>query len=140
MDTNHSGPTASSGSTDSPAPIDSGPIEPPVTPREPYGWRFWLLLGGLALVMVIIAIPNFVKARTTACHNACIGNLKQLDGAIQKWALHKKAVGTNQVDAVELLEFLKGTMLPACPANGTYSFATVSESPRCTQSAIGHSL
>jgi type II secretory pathway pseudopilin PulG len=36
-------------------------------------------------LLAAIAIPNFVKARTTAQKNACINNLRQIDGAIQQW-------------------------------------------------------
>jgi len=32
-------------------------------------------------LLAAIAIPNFVKARATAQKNACIANLRQLDGA-----------------------------------------------------------
>ncbi len=32
-------------------------------------------------LLAAIAIPNFVKARTTAQKNARIANLKQIDGA-----------------------------------------------------------
>ena len=38
-------------------------------------------------LLASIAVPNFVKARTTAQMNACISNLRQIDGAIQQWAL-----------------------------------------------------
>ena len=32
-------------------------------------------------LLAAIAIPNFVKARTASQKNACIANLKQLEGA-----------------------------------------------------------
>ena len=41
-------------------------------------------------LLAAIAIPNFVKARTTAQKNACVANLKQIDGAVQQWALEQK--------------------------------------------------
>ena len=41
-------------------------------------------------LLAAIAIPNFVKARTTAQKNACIANLKQIDGAKEQWALENK--------------------------------------------------
>ena len=38
-------------------------------------------------LLAAIAIPNFVRARTQSQKNACINNLRQIDGAIQQWAL-----------------------------------------------------
>ena len=38
-------------------------------------------------LLAAIAIPNFVKARTASQKNACIANLKQMDGAKATWAL-----------------------------------------------------
>src|SRR3989440_5317790 len=38
-------------------------------------------------LLAAIAIPNFVRARTTAQANACINNLRQYDGAAQTYAL-----------------------------------------------------
>ena len=35
-------------------------------------------------LLAAIAIPNFVKARSTAQANVCINNLRQIDGAIQQ--------------------------------------------------------
>src|SRR2546425_3255499 len=41
-------------------------------------------------LLAAIAIPNFVKARTTAQQNACINNLRQIDSAKQQWALETR--------------------------------------------------
>src|SRR5437870_11102819 len=41
-------------------------------------------------LLAAIAIPNFIKARTTSQMNACINNLRQIDGAEQQWALETK--------------------------------------------------
>src|SRR5438105_13795352 len=38
-------------------------------------------------LLAAIAIPNFVRARTTSQANACINNLRQMDGAVQHYAL-----------------------------------------------------
>jgi len=43
-----------------------------------------------------IAIPNFIRARTTSQMNACINNLRQIDGAIQQWALENSAAAAHQ--------------------------------------------
>src|SRR2546423_7409816 len=41
-------------------------------------------------LLAAIAIPNFVRARTTAQQNACINNLRQIDSAKQQWALETR--------------------------------------------------
>ena len=38
-------------------------------------------------LLAAIAIPNFIKARATSQQNACINNLRQIDAAINEWAL-----------------------------------------------------
>src|SRR5687768_11119835 len=85
-------------------------------------------------LLAAIAIPNFVKARTTAQKNACINNLRQIDGAKEQWALEKKlAPAAASVDAeVEL--YIKGGR-PKCPASGDYTFQPVDTAPTCSLSA-----
>ena len=95
----------------------------------------------LAAILAAIAIPNFVKARATAQKNACIADLKQIDGAVQQWALENKKAATDTYALTDttLLAYLKGSLLPACPGGGTYSAgATVSASPTCD--VAGHTL
>jgi prepilin-type N-terminal cleavage/methylation domain-containing protein len=83
-------------------------------------------------LLAAIAIPNFVKARATAQKNACINNLRQIDGAKEQWALEKrKTTGEAVVDA-EINEYLKGNVAPICPANGTYTYNNVGTNPVCT--------
>jgi prepilin-type N-terminal cleavage/methylation domain-containing protein len=49
-------------------------------------------------LLAAIAIPNFVKARGTAQKNACINNLRQIDGAKEQWALeNKKSSGATEL-------------------------------------------
>ena len=94
-------------------------------------------------LLAAIAIPNFVKARATAQKNACIANMKQIDGAVQQWALEEKKVATDAVliTEVTLLPYMKGSVMPTCPATGSaYTLANVSTSPTCSQSASGHTL
>jgi prepilin-type N-terminal cleavage/methylation domain-containing protein len=46
-------------------------------------------------LLAAIAIPNFVKARQNSQTNACVNNLRQIDGAKQQWALEQgKTAGT----------------------------------------------
>lgn len=95
-------------------------------------------------LLAAIAIPNFVKARTSAQKNACINNLRQVDGAIEQWALEQKK---KQGDAIvttgtpSILDYLKGAALPACPAdNSAYVIGNVGVNPSCPNAALGHTL
>jgi prepilin-type N-terminal cleavage/methylation domain-containing protein len=90
-------------------------------------------------LLAAIAIPNFVRARTTSQQNACINNLRQLDGAVQQWALENKQPSGANVGLTSIKPYIKLTSagnLPACPANGTYAVTTVSTNPTCTLSTF----
>ena len=69
-------------------------------------------------LLAAIAIPNFVKARNTAQSNACINNMRQIDGAVQQWALEsRKADDADPNSALsEIAKYIKGEKLPVCPS------------------------
>ena len=84
-------------------------------------------------LLAAIAIPNFVKARKTAQKNACINNLRQIDGAKEQWALENKAT----TGAVPTEGDLYGTdkyikTPPVCPGGGTYSINNMATKPTCS--------
>jgi prepilin-type N-terminal cleavage/methylation domain-containing protein len=91
-------------------------------------------------LLAAIAIPNFVKARTTSQQNACINNLRQYDGAVQQWALENKKQSSDVYGMASLQPYIKLTsasQLPACPAGGAYAPGnTVANPPTCSLSAI----
>jgi prepilin-type N-terminal cleavage/methylation domain-containing protein len=85
-------------------------------------------------LLAAIAIPNFVKARVTAQKNACINNLRQLDGAIQQFALENKKAANDGVQLSDCTPYLKNSVV--CPAGGStisdsYSVTTCNASPTC---------
>lgn len=90
-------------------------------------------------LLAAIAIPNFVRARATSHKNACVANLKQIDGAKATWAIEKKKVGTDTPAATELYgsqNYIRDE--PTCPASGTYTIGTVAEVPTCSHRDISH--
>jgi prepilin-type N-terminal cleavage/methylation domain-containing protein len=97
-------------------------------------------------LLAAIAIPNFVRARNTAQTTACINNLRQIDGAIQQWALEKHKSGDDQVKLDDLKGYLGRTQDATinddikCPAGGMYSVSTVSSRPQCSLDNLGHHL
>ena len=91
-------------------------------------------------LLAAIAVPNFVKARTAAQMNACINNLRQLDGAVQQYALEQKLAssGTYTLDALKpYIKLDSNGAIPACPAGGTYAAgASVVDQPTCSLSTL----
>jgi prepilin-type N-terminal cleavage/methylation domain-containing protein len=90
-------------------------------------------------LLAAIAIPNFVRARETAQKNACINNLRQIDGAKEQWALEQKKNTGDTVVSASINSYIKNGA-PSCPASGTYTYGAIGTNPTCSQSAKGHSL
>jgi prepilin-type N-terminal cleavage/methylation domain-containing protein len=94
-------------------------------------------------LLAAIAIPNFVKARATSQANACINNMRQIDAAVQQWALETHQVtGAQPSLTTDLTPYIKlnsGSSIPACPAGGTYTVGTVGASPQVSCS-LGNSV
>src|SRR5271168_956910 len=69
-------------------------------------------------LLAAIAIPNFVRARTTSQMNACINNLRLIDSAKQQWALEQRQTSTATMSGTDLQPYLchgSAGELPACP-------------------------
>ena len=98
-------------------------------------------------LLAAIAIPNFIKARQVSQKNACIANMKQVDGAINTWALEMNKVNGDDPNA-SITEVFGATqyikVTPACPAGGVYTFLAVGSTQghvECGLSATeGHTL
>jgi prepilin-type N-terminal cleavage/methylation domain-containing protein len=78
-------------------------------------------------LLAAIAIPNFVKARTTSQQNACINNLRLIDSSKQQWALEQRQQSSNTPVGSDLQPYLgRGSAgeLPACPVDPANAFAS----------------
>lgn len=102
-------------------------------------------------LLAAIAIPNFVKARQTSQTNACINNLRQIDGAIQQHALEANKSGTASVVLADITPYLgRGASGSVgnlyCPADSAKAFAssytitTIATAPACQIDATNHKL
>ncbi len=84
-------------------------------------------------LLAAIAIPSFINARNTSRKNACINNLRQIDGAKEQWALaNNAATGNTTVDMTALVGaagYIKAS--PACAAGGAYTVGAVGANPQC---------
>ena len=102
-------------------------------------------------LLAAIAIPNFVKARTTSQQNACINNLRLIDASEQQWALEQKKQTTDipATSGTDLQPYLgRGSNgeLPSCPVDPQDSFPTsysvnnVGTPPQCQIVPTSHIL
>ena len=84
-------------------------------------------------LLAAIAIPNFVRARNTAQKNACINNLRQIDGAKQQWALENKKSDADVPVEADVQQYIKNNVYPHCPSGGKYTIGAVNVDPTCDQ-------
>ena len=85
-------------------------------------------------LLAAIAIPNFIRARATSQANACINNLRQIDGAINEWALETgQSSGATVANVTTVSAYIKlnsNSSVPGCPAGGSYTTGTVGTNPQ----------
>jgi hypothetical protein len=91
-------------------------------------------------LLAAIAIPNFVRDPETSPKNACLNNLRLLDGAKEQWALDKGKTNSDIPTWADLRSYLggHGNWMPKCPSGGTYALGQLSNPPTC--SIPGHVL
>lgn len=91
-------------------------------------------------ILVSIAVPNFVKARESARSRSCIQNLRQIDSAINQWAMTNNIPATHS-GAVIISDLCRDDTgwgqrylksMPICPAGGTYANPLLSQTPTCS--------
>jgi hypothetical protein len=97
-----------------------------------YIGTFLCIVGLLAA----IAIPSFMKARTTSQKNACINNLRQIEAAKEQWALENKLSTGADVITIDVNAYMKTT--PVCPVGGLYTYDVIGSDASC--SVQGHVL
>ena len=93
-------------------------------------------------LLAAIAIPNFIRARSKSQQNACINNLRQIDAAINEWALENgQTTGASVASVMTVSAYIKlnsNSSVPGCPAGGTYTTASVGSNPQvsCSLSTL----
>src|SRR5688572_24403078 len=102
-------------------------VEPP-KPKRRRAWRvaiFCAIIFGIVFVAIPTVVVCGVPARPTAQRNACINNLRQIDGAKEQWALDNQS--NNAPYRIEDIDnFIKGGR-PVCPKGGTYTYGAINE-------------
>ena len=92
-----------------------------------------MIVVAIIALLAAIAIPNLLRASARSQATTCINNLRQIDTAIQQFSVEaKKHVGdviNFPDDLTPYIKLNRTGQIPACPANGSYSLATVGAYP-----------
>jgi len=100
----------------------------------------------MIVVMIIgllaaIALPGFQKAREASQTNACINNMRVVEGAKDQWAIENNATTGDSITWAAITG--DGNFLdeqPTCPGGGTYTLGVIGTDITCSLSADGHVL
>jgi hypothetical protein len=95
----------------------------------------WILLFAVIGIVGFIIYVNIGKMPVRRGHSpriTCINNLRQIDGAIEQWALENKHCEGEPVIETEAVAYIKNGLLPTCPEGGRYLFGKVGGVPRST--------
>ena len=84
-------------------------------------------------LMAAIAIPSFMKARTTSQQNACINNLRMFEAAKDQWALETGTTNGAPVTMKDIAPYLKHPDAMKCPGGGQYKLNAIGNNAVCNQ-------
>ena len=98
-------------------------------------------------LLAAIAIPSFIKARTTSQKNACINNLRQIDGSKEQWAMAENQPADATPTVAHIDSYLKGgcenCSCPTDPSSAfttSYSINALGVDPSCGAGPTTHAL
>jgi prepilin-type N-terminal cleavage/methylation domain-containing protein len=101
-----------------------------------------MIVVAIIALLSAIVIPNLLRAGTRSQATACINNLRQIDTAIQIFAVEAgKHVGDTVNWPDDLTPYIKlnrSGSIPPCPLNGIYELDIIGNSPpvTCTLSTM----
>ena len=97
-----------------------------------------MIVVAIVGMLAAVAIRNYVKAQEMAEKTVCMENLKQIQGAAQRWALETGAATTDTPATSDLVPAHMKTW-PKCKGNA-YAAPAVTADPVCPNSIAGHVL
>ena len=95
-------------------------------------------------ILIAIAVPGFIRARSQSRMKSCQENLTKIDGAKEQFALENNKKPGDAVTQANLVDPAGGTgylkNFPNEPSGYTYTINVIGTSPVCTSAIPGHAL
>lgn len=86
-------------------------------------------------ILLVVGVAVFLKARAESWRNACINNLRMLTAPMiccvpMAWRL----TDGDELDPKKVCQYIKGSTMPICPADGTYDVTWIvgGPTPKCS--------
>jgi hypothetical protein len=106
-------------------------------------WSRLVVMGALVILgVVFLNRPRFVREGRASPANACINNLRQIDGAKEQWSLEHNARTNDLVTLQDIKPYLgannafirpnKRGDVTGCPLGGLYTIGSVGIAPTCS--------
>lgn len=116
----------------------------PIRGRRGYTLVEIMIVVAVIAILMSVAIPNYLKSGKAASRNTCILNLRQIDGAMEQWAMDNNisegsVPSPSQEDSI--YNYIDGGK-PVCPSSGEYTLHAVNSRPQvtCSREDEGHKL
>ncbi len=116
----------------------------PIRGRKGYTLVEIMIVVAVLAILMSVAVPNYIKSGKEASRNSCISNLRQIDGAMEQWAMDNNvSAGTvlRSWQEEEVYNYVDGGK-PDCPGKGEYTLHAISSSPQvsCSREDERHKL
>jgi hypothetical protein len=101
---------------------------------------FIIILAVIAVVVLAVGVPNFIRAHSSRAAAPCINRLRQIDSAKQQWMLEQSKTTNDMPTWSDLFPYLASSFTnsywtngrPVCPEGGVYILGRVGELPTCS--------
>jgi len=101
---------------------------------------FIIILAVIAVVILAVGVPNFIRARSSRAAAPCINRLRQIDAAKQQWMLEQSKTTNDTPIWSDLFPYIAPSFTnsywtngrPVCPEGGVYILGRIGEPPTCS--------
>jgi prepilin-type N-terminal cleavage/methylation domain-containing protein len=84
-------------------------------------------------LLMTIAVPQFITARSRSQQRTCIANLRQIEYGKELLAANKKLSDGDPVAMADLWpDYIRSPGVPACPGGGAYTMNPIGTDPICS--------